>query len=192
MRLISKETAWEGSFLRTVLLTYKDHNGHMRTWEAVERINTQGVVIVIPVTASGEFILIRQYRPVMDNYVIEFPAGLNDRGESSSEAAGRELVEETGYFSNEIIFLAEGPVSLGVSIELVSVFLANNAVVASDELKRRFPPDDTENIEAVCVPMQDIYDFLDSRKQSGDYFDLKIFGVIELAKKYLERCNRKF
>ncbi|MBN2654917.1 MAG: NUDIX hydrolase [Nitrospirae bacterium] len=191
MGLIGKKVAWEGSFLRTVLLTYKDHNGLVRTWEAVERINTQGVVIVVPITAAGEFILIRQYRPVMDNYVIEFPAGLNDRGETSAEAAGRELIEETGYCSDDIVFMAEGPVSLGVSIELVTVFLANNAVPANDEIKKRFPPDDTEDIEVICVPMNEVYDFLDSRKRAGDYFDLKILGVIELAKKHLERCNKQ-
>lgn len=189
MSVTDKKIVWQGSYLRVVLLTYKDHTGVPRQWEAVERVNTNGVVIVVPVTSDGDFLLIRQYRPVMDRYVIEFPAGLNDRGESISDAAGRELVEETGFYSSEFVFLAEGPVSLGVSIELVSVFLAKNALPATDEMKKRFPPDEAEDIEVMKVSQESVYDFLDSRKAAGDYFDLKIFGVIELVKRHLRSCE---
>ncbi|MCE5313029.1 MAG: NUDIX hydrolase [Nitrospiraceae bacterium] len=188
MSVTDKKIVWQGNYLRVVLLTYKDHNGVPRQWEAVERVNTNGVVIVVPVTADGEIILIRQYRPVMDRHVIEFPAGLNDKGEDLIQAAGRELVEETGFFSDDIVFLAEGPVSLGVSIELVSVFLAKNSVPATEEMKRRFPPDDTEDIEVMKISQDAVYDLLASRKAAGDYFDLKIFGVIELVKRYLRSC----
>ena len=42
-------------------------------------------------------VLITQYRPPVDAYVVEFPAGLIDAGESAEIAALRELKEETGY-----------------------------------------------------------------------------------------------
>ncbi|KAF9914986.1 hypothetical protein BX616_007142, partial [Lobosporangium transversale] len=41
--------------------------------------------------------LVIQYRPAMGAYTIEFPSGLIDANESSTEAALRELAEEVGY-----------------------------------------------------------------------------------------------
>jgi len=45
------------------------------------------------------------------------------------------LIEETGLFSDEIIFLAEGPVSSGLSTEVLTVFVAKNVQEASEKLK---------------------------------------------------------
>ena len=39
--------------------------------------------------------LVLQYRPPMEQLNLEFPAGLIDEGETASEAAKRELSEET-------------------------------------------------------------------------------------------------
>lgn len=107
MKILKKEVVWQGKYLRIVLFSYEDSHGNIRQWEAVERVNCSGIVIVIPVTKDKEFVFIRQFRPVLAGYVIEFPAGLNDRKESLIEVAKRELIEETGLFSDEIVFLAE-------------------------------------------------------------------------------------
>ncbi len=118
MKIIKKETLWEGNFLRIVLITFIDRDGHTRKWEAVERKNSKGIVIVIPITSAGEFVFIRQFRPAFGGYVIEFPAGLNDKKEALIEVARRELIEETGLICDDILFLAEGPVSSGLSTEV--------------------------------------------------------------------------
>ncbi len=183
MKILDKKTVWEGSFLRAMILTYKDHNGRVRKWEAVERVHCNGIVAIVPVTAANEVLLIRQFRPVLNNFVVEIPAGLNDRGESLVDAARRELVEETGYSSEEFTFLAEGPISPGLSTELLTVFEAKNVSPAPAWLKERYPPDETENVELIKVSLRDVYERLEAFSRSGDYVDLKIYGFLDLVEK---------
>ena len=113
--IIGKKTLWQGNFLKSMGITYKDSTGVLRSWETFERVNCNGIVVIVPVTSEGEVLIIRQFRPAVNSYVMEFPAGLNDKGESLEDAARRELIEETGYSAKEMIFLAEGPISSGAS-----------------------------------------------------------------------------
>ncbi|MEW5745031.1 MAG: NUDIX hydrolase [Nitrospirota bacterium] len=183
MGVLDKRVVWEGSFLRASILTYRDHAGRLRTWEAAERVNCRGIAVIVPLTAEGEFLLTRQFRPVVNNFVVEFPAGLHDREESLVEAAGRELIEETKHTARELVFLARGPLSSGMSTEILSAFLAKDAVPAPPELLRRFPPDESEQIEVHRVRMDDMYRFLASCEEQGDYIDVKVYGLVELAKR---------
>lgn len=184
MKILKKETVWQGRYLKVVLLSYEDNQGKIRQWEAVERVNCKGIVVVIPITENNEVVFIRQFRPVLGGYVIEFPAGLNDRRESLVEVAKRELIEETGLFSEEIIFLAEGPVSSGLSTEVLTVFIAKNVKEAPEEMQKKFPPDESENIEVLKIPFNNALEKLNELRNQGNYIDLKIFGFLELVRKF--------
>jgi len=178
--IISKNTIGKGKFLRFVLTTYIDSSGKKRKWEYFERINCNGIVAIVPVTDNNEFILIRQYRPPVNSYVIEFPAGLNDKGGTLEEAAERELLEETGYSAKDMIFLTEGPMSSGASGEILTVFLAKSL-----EFRGIGQRDETEDIEVLKVPIDGLETELSRLKSEGNHIDLKIFGLAELARKFL-------
>lgn len=185
MKILKKEIAWEGKYLRVLLLYYQDAKGKIRKWEAIQRVNCNGIVVVIPITENKEVVFIRQFRPVLNGYVIEFPAGLNDRKESLVEVAKRELIEETGLFSEEIVFIAEGPVSSGLSTEILTVFIAKNVKEVPEEIKKVYPPDESENIEVIKIPIDIANQKLEELRKKGNLLDLKIYGLLELAKKYI-------
>ncbi len=62
-------------------------------------------VNVVPVLSDGRIITIKQYRFGVEAYTHEFPGGQVKQGDSPLETVRKELMEETGYSSSNIIEL---------------------------------------------------------------------------------------
>jgi len=178
---LNKKTLWEGKFLRSVLVRYIDGSGVTeRDWEAIERVGCDGVVGIVPFTDEGEVVMIRQFRPPINGHVIELPAGLCDPGERLQDAARRELIEETGYAARELRFLTEGPLSSGLSSELLTVYMATGLTFVGIGMR-----DETEHIEVLKVPVERVASEMESMRKAGNYIDLKVYGLVELARRSL-------
>lgn len=52
---------------------------------------------VVALTPDGRIPIVRQYRPAIEAFTWELPAGLVEQGEDPAAASSRELLEETGY-----------------------------------------------------------------------------------------------
>jgi len=180
MEIISKKTVWQGSFMSAVEITYRDARGVVRTWEALERVGIGGIVVMIAVTPDNNVVLIKQFRPPMGRDVIELPAGLVEPGESMEIAAKRELIEETGWSAGKIDFLAEGPISTGASTEALRAY-----VCTALEHVGKNGGDDSEIIEVIEIPIQKTQEFLRTAQLNGTLVDLKVFGLVALAKQAL-------
>ena len=59
-------------------------------------------VAVLAVTPDQRVLLVRQYRPAIERFSLELPAGIVDPDEDPLETAKRELLEETGYHTVSI------------------------------------------------------------------------------------------
>ena len=97
-------------------------------WEFVERNNGNEVVNIIAQTENG-ILLVEQHRPAFNRSVISLPGGLvadEDRNETVLKAAQKELLEETGYYSNDLVLLFGGPTSEGLTSEYVNFVLASH------------------------------------------------------------------
>jgi ADP-ribose pyrophosphatase len=60
-------------------------------------------VLVFPVTAKGEVVLLNQWRPGACRCVLEVPGGSLEKGQSVRAAAAKELLEETGYRAGRLL-----------------------------------------------------------------------------------------
>ncbi len=174
--IIDEKVLWKGRFLKSILITFKNSVGELIHWEAMKRLNCKGIVAIVPFTKDGEIILIKQFRPPVKKFVIEFPAGLNDNNESLKEVAKRELLEETGYKAETVKEIARGPLSAGASTEILTVYVANDVVYAG---KQKL--DTAEEIEVIKISKDGFYKHLYSLEDDNTYVDLKTCGLYEMA-----------
>jgi 8-oxo-dGTP pyrophosphatase MutT (NUDIX family) len=62
---------------------------------------------IVAVTPDGRLPIVRQYRPAIEAFTWELPAGLIERGEDPAAACARELLEETGYPARSVHALGQ-------------------------------------------------------------------------------------
>ena len=142
-------------------------------WEFVRRVNVSGVVAMIPITDTGEVVLVEQFRPALGKSCIEIPAGLVGdvaADEDPLAAARRELEEETGFEGTSWTHLIEGAASGGLTTELIQFYLVRG-------LKRVGPGggDDSENIKVHVVPLADLHGWLQAKAKAGFAIDAKVY-----------------
>ncbi len=63
-------------------------------------------VSVVAMTPDGQIPIVRQYRPALEAFTWELPAGLVDPGEDPQTACCRELLEETGFLTRSVRLLS--------------------------------------------------------------------------------------
>ena len=104
-------------------------------------------VNIIPVTADDHVVLIRQYRHGTNDMTLEIPGGMVDQEDPSAlHAARREMQEETGYDSEDIIPLGAIHPNPAIQGNRCHSFLARN-------VEKRFETsfDTTEETEVLLV-----------------------------------------
>lgn len=79
---------------------------------------------VIPMTPEGEVVLVEQYRYGLEAPTLEIPGGMIDEGETATEAARRELREETGYVAEELESLGRVSTNPAFLTNFAHIFLA--------------------------------------------------------------------
>jgi ADP-ribose pyrophosphatase len=113
-------------------------------------VHPSNAVAILPVEGD-QCKLIRQYRYAIDNYIFEAPAGALEAGEDPLAAAGRELIEETG-FAAQIIeprgFIITTP---GYTDEKIFLFEARGLSPSHE-----YEKDEDEVIEVRDIPLMNL------------------------------------
>ncbi|HYF48162.1 MAG TPA: NUDIX hydrolase [Planctomycetota bacterium] len=106
-----------------------------------------GAVAILPINRKGEIIMIRQFRPAAEDWLLEIPAGTLEKGETPLYCAKRELIEEIGFAARKWKKLGAIYTAPGFCTEKIHLFKAW-------DLKADFAEkDEDEHIRVVTMPV---------------------------------------
>ncbi|MBI4122227.1 MAG: NUDIX hydrolase [Parcubacteria group bacterium] len=81
-------------------------------------------VAVVALTEDNRVVLVRQYRYLLNQEMLQLPGGGMEDAGDSEDLARRELLEETGYQPAAVRHLIDLPYALGYAVDQQAVFLA--------------------------------------------------------------------
>lgn len=128
-----------------------------------------GGAVVVPVTKEGMIILVSQYRYPHNQILIELPAGKLEKGEDPLLCASRELAEETGFTSDNIIKLGKIFTTPGFCDETLHIYLAKDLIAGNHARE-----EGEEEMEIFEMTLEEV----DAKILSGEIIDAKtICGI---------------
>ena len=174
--LISSEQIYQGKIVTLLRDTVRLPAGREATREVIRH---SGAVGMVPLTADGQVLLVRQWRHATESAMLEIPAGAVARGEAPEACACRELAEETGFTARHLDRLTTLYTSPGYVRESIIIYLARDLQPESAV------GDEDENLQVVPMTMDEaIGACLDGRICDG-----KTISALFLAREFLGRAN---
>lgn len=172
-----REVLAEGRWMRLRRIRYTDPWGAARVWESAERCNDRGAVIIVArLQPDNKLLLVRQYRPPVEAWTLEFPAGLVDDGESPEQTALRELREETGYCAERVRLLPPALSSPGLTNEAAQFALVDVDVGGEGNAEPRQQLEGSEHIEVFRVREAELKTFLTEQRARGVRIDMRVLA----------------
>lgn len=112
-------------------------------------ITIRDAAAIVALDDAGNIILKREYRYCYDRDLIEIPAGTFEAGETDGlQVAKRELLEETGYASEDWQYIGRTVESSAKLTNYMHIYLAQHCRKVSDQHL-----DPTEELDALVVPL---------------------------------------
>lgn len=146
MSKLTEEILYQGRILDLARETHRMPDQREARFEVIQH---PGGAAALPVFEDGRIILIRQFRPAAQDYILEIPAGRLEIGETGADCIARELQEEIGYLATSIEPLGFVYSSVGFCTEKIHLYVAKNLTVTSTALE----PD--EFIEPIIMELDD-------------------------------------
>lgn len=162
--LKGEKQIFKGSRIDLYLLQQIAADGERRTKEIVVH---PGAAVIVPLLNDNEIVFIQNFRPAVNQVLLELPAGTLEPSEPPIETAKRELLEETGYRCSEIAFLTKFYTTPGFCNELMHVFLAKGLQFFGQKL------DPSEQIEVQVLTIQKAKELI----QNGTICDAKTIAA---------------
>ncbi len=117
-------------------------------------VSTNGSVMVIPELTDGRFVMVRQFRYITQELMLEFPCGGLHKEEEPEIGAQREGEEEVGLIGGKIQKIGEFVPFNGIADEVCSLYHVYGAQLGKNH------PDDDEELEVVLLTAKEIIEYI--------------------------------
>ena len=124
-------------------------------------INHPGAVIIAPFLNKNTVVMMRQFRPALNKYIYELPAGTLDPNETIAACARRELLEETGLLTKKMTKLGSIYPVPGYSTEIIHIFKAEQLTMTQAQ------PEEYEVIETIPMTRLKVKQLMAQGKAHG-------------------------
>jgi ADP-ribose pyrophosphatase len=124
-RRVTRISPWMGVIERDVEFTPQ---GEVSTYYAVEQAD---YIAIVALTPDGHIPIVRQYRPALEAFTWELPAGLTEPGEDPAITCRRELAEETGLTARSVRLLGTAAPCTGRLSNRIHSFFVETGVAAA-------------------------------------------------------------
>ena len=118
----NKKVLFEGRVIKVVTERRLLPNGTIANLDIVEH---RGAALIVPFLSKDKIIILKQFRPVINAYIYELPAGTLEVNETPVICARREIKEETGYQAQKLTKLGVIYPVPGYSTEKIHIFRAD-------------------------------------------------------------------
>ncbi len=139
-----------------------------------EVVEHRGAAVIVPLNDGDEVLMVRQFRYVIGEALLEIPAGTLEPGEAPLACAVRELAEEVGAQAAHWEPLAVLHPSPGVMTEVMHLYMATG-------LSEVFAPaDGDESLTVERVPLREAVE----KVRRGEIRDAKsVAGILLVARR---------
>ncbi|RXJ74488.1 ADP-ribose pyrophosphatase [Veronia nyctiphanis] len=129
-----------------------------------------GAALIVPIQGDHLFLL-RQYRPALDRWIFEFPAGTIEENESPIACAKRELQEETQHVADCWTELGAIHPAPGFCDEEMYLYVASSLAPKSGQ------PDDDEYLDVISLSVDEVSKLI----RDNEITDCKTITAFTLA-----------
>lgn len=178
MKKISDKKLFDGQWISLYETVFENRRGEQIVWECIRRKKSAvGVVAVAELKPSRRFILIKQFRPALNGYVLSFPAGMS---QGDPQHALVELKEETGYTGRIVDVSPLLKASFGLINDSVYVVAMEVDEFDPQNQNPQQELESAEDITVVLVKREEARDFLIREQKAGTFIASNLwhmFGV---------------
>jgi ADP-ribose diphosphatase len=178
--ILHVQTVAKSRLFTVEALDLRFSNGEQRIYERMKP-SGRNAVMMVPITHSGDLLLVREYGAGTERYELGFPKGLMDLGETPEEAANRELKEEIGYGTKKLTHLKDVILAPSYFSSQMSLF------IAEELYPEQLEGDEPEPLELIRWPLAQAEELLTHL----DFSEARAITALLLALRHVQQDQKR-